>query len=174
VGGGTDKANGIADRLDRLDPASAEELRGRIAVKQKDQAGAEAHFKAAIAHAVNPAPNWMVLASFYNQAQLWDKMQQAIASGLAADPNHGASTAEAANLLMRSKRDPLTAIRLFESYLASPNKSERAPKFRVEANLAALLAAQGDTAGAKQHLAAAAELASGYHPAEASKTRTGR
>jgi tetratricopeptide (TPR) repeat protein len=174
VGGGAAKANGIVDRLERLDAASAEELRGRIAVKQKDQPGAEAHFKAAITQSANPAPNWMVLASFYLQAQLWDKMQQAITSGLAADPTHGAPTVEAANLLMRSKRDPQTPIRLFESYLASPNKSETAPAFRVEADLAALLAAQGDTAGAKQHLAAAAELASGYHPAEANRTRTGR
>lgn len=174
VGGGVTKAQAIVARLQSLDSARAYELRGRIAVQEKDPARAESYFRVAVTASHHPASYWMVLASFYRKAEKWDKMQQAISSGVAADREHGVATVGAAHLLMRTGRDPQTSIRLLQSYLASPNQSEAEPAFRVRNDLAALLAAQGDSAGAQQQVAAAAALASGYHPAEAIKTHTGR
>jgi tetratricopeptide (TPR) repeat protein len=174
VGGGVTKAQAIAVRLQSLDPARAYELRGRIAVEEKDPARAESYYRVAISASPHPASYWMVLASFYRKAEKWDKMQQALTSGIAADREHGVATVDAAHLLMRAGRDPQMSIRLLQSYLASPNQSESEPAFRVRNDLAVLLAAQGDSAGAQQQLAAAAALASGYHPAEAIKTHTGR
>jgi tetratricopeptide (TPR) repeat protein len=174
VGGGVTKAQALAVGLQSLDSARAYELRGRIAVQEKDPSRAETYFRVAISASSHPASYWMVLASFYRKAEKWDKMQQAILSGIAADREHGVATVDAAHLLMRAGRDPQMSIRLMESYLASPNQSESEPAFRVRNDLAVLLAAQGDSAGAQQQLAAAAALASGYHPAEAIKTHTGR
>jgi tetratricopeptide (TPR) repeat protein len=174
VGGGVTKAQALAVRLQSLDSARAYELRGRIAVQEKDPSRAETYFRVAISASSHPASYWMVLASFYRKAEKWDKMQQAILSGIAADREHGVATVDAAHLLMRAGRDPQMSIRLMQSYLASPNQSESEPAFRVRNDLAVLLAAQGDSAGAQQQLAAAAALASGYHPAEAIKTHTGR
>jgi tetratricopeptide (TPR) repeat protein len=174
VGGGVTKAQALAVRLQSLDSARAYELRGRIAVQEKDPSRAETYFRVAISASSHPATYWMVLASFYRKAEKWDKMQQAIQSGIAADREHGVATVDAAHLLMRAGRDPQMSIRLMQSYLASPNQSESEPAFRVRNDLAVLLAAQGDSAGAQQQLAAAAALASGYHPAEAIKTHTGR
>jgi tetratricopeptide (TPR) repeat protein len=174
VGGGVTKAQALAVRLQSLDSARAYELRGRIAVQEKDPSRAETYFRVAISASSHPASYWMVLASFYRKAEKWDKMQQAILSGIAADREHGVATVDAAHLLMRAGRDPQMSIRLMQSYLASPHQSESEPAFRVRNDLAVLLAAQGDSAGAQQQLAAAAALASGYHPAEAIKTHTGR
>ena len=174
VGGGVTKAQAIAVRLQSLDSARAYELRGRIAAQEKDPSRAESYFRVAITSSPHPASYWMVLASFYRKSEQWDKMRQAMLAGIAADREHGAATVDAAHLLMRARRDPEMSIRLLESYLASPNQSESAPAFQVRNDLAALLTAQGDSAGAQQQLAAATALASGYHPAEAIKTHTGR
>ena len=174
VGGGVTKAEAIVLRLQSLDSARAYELRGRIAVQEKDPSRAETYFRVATAASPHPASYWMVLASFYSRAEKWDKMRQAMLSGIAADREHGVATVDAAHLLMRVGRDPQMSIRLLESYLASTSQSESEPAFRVRSDLAALLAARGDAAGAQQQLAAAAGLASGYHPAEAVKTHTGR
>ena len=46
VGGGKDKAAAVASKLDDVDRARAEELRGRIAASNKDTAAAEQHFRA--------------------------------------------------------------------------------------------------------------------------------
>ena len=46
VGGGIDKAEAVASQLDKVDPARAHELRGRIAESQKDYGTAEREFRA--------------------------------------------------------------------------------------------------------------------------------
>jgi len=57
VGGGTDKAEGVAAQLEKIDPASAHELRGHIAEERKDYGAAERELKQAIAGSAHPAPN---------------------------------------------------------------------------------------------------------------------
>ena len=112
VGGGKDKAAAVADRLDSVDRARAEELRGRIAASNKDIAAAEQHFREAIAAAPHPATYWMVLASFYQKQNNLLRMQEAIRAGLEADGSRGEPLVDAAHLLTRSGQDPQAAIRL--------------------------------------------------------------
>jgi tetratricopeptide (TPR) repeat protein len=49
VGGGIDKAEGVAAQLDKIDPCARHELRGHIAEQRKDYGTAEREFKQAIA-----------------------------------------------------------------------------------------------------------------------------
>jgi tetratricopeptide (TPR) repeat protein len=174
VGGGKDKAAAVADRLDSVDRARAEELRGRIAASNKDFAAAEQHFREAIAVAPHPATYWMVLASFYQKQNNLLRMQEAIRAGLEANGSRGEPLVDAAHLLTRSGQDPQAAIHLLREYLASPEKSEDEPTFRVQLLLANLLNKQGDTTGAAQQIQAAASIASVYHPTRQVATNTGR
>ncbi len=174
VGGGKDKAAAVADKLDAVDRARAEELRAQIAISNKDDNAAEEHLHAAIAAATHSSSYWMVLGSYYQRRQETDHMQQAIRSGLAAEGAKGSPLVDAAHLLTRAQQDPQTAIRLLREYLALPNKSEEEPAFRIHLFLADLLAKQGDTAGAQQEIQAAAAIASIYHPSKPVLTNTGR
>jgi tetratricopeptide (TPR) repeat protein len=174
VGGGKDKASAVAGKLDVVDHARAEELRGRIAASNKDTPAAEQHFREAIAAAHHPATYWMVLGSLYQKQNDVPRMQEAIRSGLEADGGRGEPLVDAAHLLTRAGQDPQTAIRLLREYLASPDKSEDEPAFRVHLLLAALLSKQGDTAGAAREIQAATAIASVYHPTKQVATNTGR
>lgn len=174
VGGGKDKAALVASRLEDVDRARAEEMRGRLALSSKDTAAAEMHFRAAIAAAPRSSNYWMVLASFYQKQNDILRMQEAIRSGLAAEGARGEPLVDAAHLLMRTGQDPQTAIRLLREYLASPDKSEDEPAFRVHLLLAGLLHQQGDAEGAAREIQEAAAIASVYHPTRQIATNTGR
>jgi cytochrome c-type biogenesis protein CcmH/NrfG len=174
VGGGKDKAAAVARKLDDVDRARAEELRGRIAASNKDMAAAEQHFREAIAAAPHSANYWMVLGSFYQKQNDLDRMQDAIRSGLEASGPHGEPLVNAAHLLMRSGQDPQIAIRLLRQYLASPDKSEEEPAFRVHLLLSRLLRQQGDAQGAAREIQAATAIASVYHPTKQVATNAGR
>ena len=174
VGGGKDKGAAIANKLDALDRVRAEELRARIATSNKDTDAAVQHFHEAIAAAQHPATYWMDLASFYRKQNDLLHMQEAIRAGLEAKGGYGEPLVDAAHLLTRSGQDPQTAIRLLREYLASPQKSENEPAFRVQLHLASLLNKQGDTAGAEREIQAAASIASVYHPTKHVATNTGR
>lgn len=174
VGGGKDKAADVANRLDQVDRARAEELRGRIAASNKDTAAAEQHFRQAIASTEQSASYWMTLASFYEKQNDLLHMQQAIRSGLESDGARGEPLVDAAHLLTRAGQDPQTVIRLLREYLASPDKSEDEPAFRVHLLLADLLNKQGDATGAAREIQAATSIASVYHPTRQVATNTGR
>lgn len=173
VGGGKDKAEEIARRLDGLDQARAHELRARIAEAQKDYGAAENEFKAAISSAAKPANYWMTLGSFYRRRQRWDDMVAAIRTGLAADHEHTTALANGAWVLMRAKREPQLAIQMFETYLASSHKTDEAPAFVIHVSIGKLKKQLGDAAGAQKNFQAASALASGYKPAS-DATNTGR
>jgi hypothetical protein len=116
----------------------------------------------------------MILGSFYQKQNDLTRMQDAIHSGLEADGAHGEALVDAAHLLTRAGQDPQAAIRLLREYLASPDKSEDEPAFRVHLLLATMLNKQGDMAGAGREIQAATAIASVYHPKKQVATNTGR
>ncbi len=168
VGGGMDKAEEIATRLNAIDPSRAHQLRAEMAEKQKDLATAEKEFKAACT-GPRAAVQWMELAAFYRRQQRWTDMDAAVKSGEAAaahDNKAAIAFSNGAGTLARANRNPQEAIRLFENYLASPNKTEEAPAFDVLTRLAKLKKQTGDAAGAQHDKAAALALAHDYKPAQ--------
>jgi tetratricopeptide (TPR) repeat protein len=167
MGGGLDKAEGVADQLDKVEPARAHQLRGEVAEQRKDYAGAEREFKQSIAVSPHPALQWSVLASFYYRRQDWPQMESAIHSCVSAadrDPSAGVALYDGAGVLIRSKRDPAQAAKMLQTYLAGNSKTDEAPAFVAHWRLARLLQQSGDSAGANREQAAGYALAREYHP----------
>lgn len=169
VGGGTDKAKGVASKLDRVDKARAHELRSAIAKENGDMVTAEREMKDAVAASAHPAFQWMRLASFYRKAKRYTEMESAVQSGWAAaqrDPHAAVALFNGASVLMKGNRNPTLAIKLLEAYLASPVATEEAPAFTARVWLARLRAQTGDSEGARREKAEALALAQGYKPAQ--------
>jgi tetratricopeptide (TPR) repeat protein len=167
MGGGLDKAEGVADQLDKIEPARAHQLRGEVAEQRRDYSTAEREFKLAVATSDHPALQWSVLASFYDRHQEWPQMESAIHSCVTAaerDPAAGVALYDGAGVLIRARRDSGLAAKMLEDYLDSNSKSDEAPAFVAHWRLARLLQQQGDGAGARREQAAAYALASQYRP----------
>jgi tetratricopeptide (TPR) repeat protein len=163
VGGGTDKAQDLINRIEPRFPMYSHRLRALLAEKTGDMTAAEKEFKAAIA--VSNAPtSWIDLAAFYQRHAKPDQAVTAIESALAASPQD-AVLVDAASILTDAKRSPEMAERLLNTYLNSSAKTDEAPAFKVQLQLGQLLAQRGDTTGAHTHFEAAATLASNYPPA---------
>jgi predicted Zn-dependent protease len=168
VGGGLDKADTIAARLDKVNPAKAYELRGNIAVSRRDYGTAERSYKQSIAVSPHPAEQWTRLANFYARRDRWNDFDAAIRSCFASagrDKDSGIGLYDGAGVLIETGRDPALAAKMLEEYLSNLPKSEEAPAFVARVRLAKLLQQMGDTTGARQQFAAAAAMASEYRPA---------
>jgi tetratricopeptide (TPR) repeat protein len=167
MGGGFDKAEGVADQLDKVDPARAHQLRGEIDEQRKDYDGAEREFRLAVASSAHPALEWTVLASFYYHRKDWQQMEWAIHNCVTAanrDPSAGVALYDGAGVLIKSKRDPELAARMLEDYLAGDAKTDEAPAFIAHWRLARLLEQLGDGAGARREQAATFAMAREYTP----------
>ena len=168
VGGGIDKAEGVAAQLDKIDPNRAHELRGHIAEQRKDYGAAEREYKQALTASAHPAFQWMMLAGFYRRQERWTEMEAAVRSGQnAAERDKRAAVAlySGAALLIQTKRDPARAAKMLEEYLAGSVKSEDAPAFVAHVWLARLMQQLGDAAAAGRERTAAQSLAHEYKPA---------
>jgi tetratricopeptide (TPR) repeat protein len=162
VGGGLDKAESVAEELDRFNPASAAQLRGRIAYARKDYDATEQYYKQAIALSAHPSRAWSTLASFYRVRKQWAQMQWAVrncAAAAARDPQSGVALFNGASVLIQADRDPELAAKMLEDYLNGPSTTEEGPAFLAHAWLARLKMKLGDAAGAQQEQAAARALA---------------
>lgn len=172
VGGGTDKAEQIAQQLDHVDPARAHQLRARIAEAHKDYGTAEREYKAAIAASPHPALHWTTLASFFRRRQRWQDLDWAIHNSYAAarsDRHATVALYDGAGVLTEANRDPDLAAKMLETYLASDSKTEEGPAFEAHLRLARLKKKLGDRAGAEHERMAALALAHDYKPAQEAK-----
>jgi tetratricopeptide (TPR) repeat protein len=163
VGGGYGKAEGVARQLDGFSPVRALELRAQIAEEKKDYADAEKALRAKISASHSAAQSWMDLGSFYQRRERLDEMLAALQSGaVAADRDHGPALADGGAILMKTGREPRTAIEWMRAYLASKALSEEAPVFVVHARIGTLLKQLGDAEGARKEFEAARALARDY------------
>ena len=170
AGGGTDKAQAVASHLDKVDPARAAQLRGDIALEQKDYATAESAYRQATAVAKEPADYWTVLANFYRTRQRWSDLDAAIQNCVAAaakNKKSGVGLYDGAGVLISAKRNPSLAAQMLENYLSNSSLSEQAPAFIAHIRLSRLKQQLGDAAGAKSELAIAAQMAHEFNPAQA-------
>jgi tetratricopeptide (TPR) repeat protein len=170
AGGGTDKAQAVASELDKVDTARAAQLRGDIAMEQKDYTTAENNYRQAATVAANPADYWTVLANFYRTRQQWSDLDAAIQNCIAAaakNKKSGVGLYDGAGVLISAKRNPSLAAQMLENYLSSSSLSEQAPAFIAHIRLSRLKQQLGDSTGAKSELAIAAQMAHEFNPAQA-------
>jgi tetratricopeptide (TPR) repeat protein len=169
VGGGMSKSERVAAELDKIDPARAHVLRGRIAEQRKDYGTAEREYRQAIAVSPHPASQWIALASFYRGRERWTEMESAVRSGESAaqrDRHEGVPLYNGAAILRETGRDTARAVRMLESYLAGSAKTEEGPAFVAHVWLAQLKEKLGDSAAASRERATALALARDYKPAQ--------
>jgi len=164
VGGGLDRAQALADKMQPRFPSQAHRLLASIAEKKKDLATAEAEYKAAAAIGKTPEA-YVNLAHFYQRHDQPDKVLAPIQAAVDADRRKDAALVDAASILTAAHRSPELAESLLREYLGSPAKSDSAPAFKVHVQLGELLAHRGDAAGAHREYAAAVALAPNYAPA---------
>ncbi|WP_158945398.1 lipopolysaccharide assembly protein LapB [Granulicella sp. S190] len=164
IGGGLDKAQTLAARMQPDFPAQAHRLSALIAEKKKDLPAAEAEYQAAVAAGKAPEA-YINLGDFYKRHNQPDKMLVALQSAVAGDRRKGPPLVDAASTLSAAHSSPQLAITLLRTYLASSGKTDGAPAFKVHLQLGGLLALEGDTAGAHHEYLAALALASNYAPA---------
>ena len=164
LGGGLDRAQALAARLQSFAPADAHTLLAEIAESRKNYPLAVKEWKTAVETSPQPAEAWMELASFYRRRGRFDDMLKAAETGAALDKEHGAPLAYGAEILIRAHRNLPEAEHWLLDYLASSSQSEDAPAFVVRAKLAQLLLREGRNAEAQQQIAASRALAPGYSP----------
>jgi tetratricopeptide (TPR) repeat protein len=164
IGGGLDKAQALATRMQPHFPAQSHRLSALIAEKKNQYAAAESEYINAVAAGKTPEA-YIDLGHFYQRHNQYDKMTEALQAGIAADHRKGPALVDAASILTDAHRSPELAESLLLTYLASSAKTDDAPAFKVHVQLGELLAHRGDSAGAHREYATALALASNYVPA---------
>ena len=165
VGGGTDKAAGIADKLSSVDKAKSDWVRALVAEKDKDYGTAERALLDAIRDSGNNGEYWLNLAYLYGTLKRWSEMDQAIASGLKSNNKPVEAFYNAASDYYRVDRNLPQAASMLRKYIASAPDNDEAPMFQAHYLLGEVLERQGDTAAAAIEYRKALALASGYTPA---------
>jgi tetratricopeptide (TPR) repeat protein len=165
VGGGTDKADDLADRVQGYMPQTAHRIHALSAEKRKDYNTAEREFSAATS--VKNAPEaWVDLGGFYKRHKQTAKAVDALQHAFSADAAKNAAVVDVASYLMDMHTEPALAKKALEQYLTGDAKSDAAPVVHVHVLLGRLLQADGDKAGAKDEFNKALQLAANYGPAK--------
>ena len=164
VGGGRDKARQQADALLPLNPGMAHWVLARIASKEKDAAGAEREYRAAITASHSGTRAWLDLAIFLRHANRLDEMEKALRTMESSPVDRPESLMDGAHLLLQSGRDYPLAVRLVRRYLEAP--VEEGPAFKAHYYLGQLLAKQGDRHAAAEEFRAALALCHTYTHAQ--------
>lgn len=164
IGGGLDKAEALAGRMQTRFPAQAHRLLALIAEKKKDNTTAEGEFVNAATIGKTPEA-YVDLGFFYQRRNQPDKMFNALQTAINIDHRKGPAIVDAASILTDAHLSPDLAENLLRTYLSSSAKTDDAPAFKVHVQLGDLLAQHGDPAGAHREYAAALALAPNYAPA---------
>ena len=165
IGGGTDKAEALAQRELTLAPQSAHRTQALAAEANKDYARAEYEFRAAVLVAGRPDA-WADLGHYYARRKQFDLSVDALRRCIAADTAMDAAVVDAASILMMMDREQEMAEKMLRGYLAGDAKSDAAPAFKVHEQLGRLLEKKGDKSGAKIEMGQALALVHDYAPAK--------
>jgi tetratricopeptide (TPR) repeat protein len=172
IGGGKDKARAQAEALAPLNPVMAHWVTGRIAEKEKDSAGAEREFRAAVAPSHPSVRACLDLASFLRRSNRLDEMEETLRKLESAELDHPPSLIDGANMLFGTGRDLALAVRLLRRYLSAP--VEEGPAFWAHDLLGRMLEKQGDRRAAAAEYRAALALHHNYAQAKEDLKRVER
>ena len=174
VGGGKDKAAAQVEQLTTLDPGKAGWIKGRLAEKKKDLAGAEREYRAAVEASHGRADALVILGRFYRNNDRLPEMDATIQQVSSAPLNQPSVLMDAAEVLIRTGRKRTLSIELLRRYVASQTSAEDEPLFKAHYVLGTLLEQDGKKEEAAQEYRAALSLAKSYAPAQTALTRLNR
>jgi tetratricopeptide (TPR) repeat protein len=166
IGGSKDRAQNLADRLAKIDPAESHWVLAQLAQKDKRWEDAEREFKASIDASNGAANYWLEYGKFLWRRGRNPEMEQAVLKAVASPRKKSNSLYEAGNLLQRAGRNFPDSIKYLRAYLDQANKSEDAPAFRAHYLLGTVLERQGDKPAAIKEYRQALSLASDFKPAQ--------
>lgn len=165
VGGGLEKAEALANRVQTQLAQNAHRIRALAAEKRKQYDIAEREFKAAADVAMRPDA-LVDLGGFYARRAQPAQATSALMQCLAADKSRDATIVDAASIFSSMHLEPRLVEHTLQQYLHSNAKSDAAPVIKVHVMLGKILAAAGDKEGAKIEFNKALELAFAYAPAK--------
>ncbi len=173
MGGGRDKARGLAEQVAGSDPAVSAWIRALVANKEKNWTEAETQFKNAVKYSGNASWAWLELARFYAWGKRWNDFEAAVGNALTSDKKKPADLFNAAEMLVGTGRNFPEAVKALNAYLASPQKDDEYPAFRAHYLLGQLHEKSGDKTKAASEYREALALAQGFRPAQAALKRVG-
>jgi tetratricopeptide (TPR) repeat protein len=165
VGGGTDKADALADRITAEFPRLAHKIHARAAEKRKDWGTAEREFRAAIATKEIPYA-WVDLGGYFKRRHQASNALDALQHAINLETTKGPALVDAAGLLIDLRIAPDLAIKSLQQYLSGNAKTSEAPAVRAHLLLAKAYEQKGDKDSARTELNKALELARNYAPAK--------
>ena len=136
LGGGLDKAEGLAQQMSRISPAEGQFAEARLAEKRKESRTAEAHLRRAVELAPHQIGKIIELARFLTRQGRYQEAEQSFARAEQLAPNSPKLTFERAAIYIESHHNLDTAQELLKRYMNmevdpdDPPKSEAAKLLR--------------------------------------------
>jgi tetratricopeptide (TPR) repeat protein len=128
LGGGYDKAYGVAQKISLVDPPEGYFERARLAQKRQEFSTAEQHLREAIAVAPQKVGHMIALAKFLaNQGRIGES-DEVFRAAQTVDPNAPQVWFARADVLIKQKRDLTEAKDLLEKYMHAPITVDDPPK----------------------------------------------
>ncbi len=165
VGGGSDKALGVATELAAQHPADAAWVRAIVAAHEGNHPQAEHEYNEAIRLDNNSANAYLEFARYLRGRKRWDSFQEMVQRAMKSPHVRPSDRFDAAELLLSANRNLPEAAQQIRTYIQSGHTDESAPIFRAHFLLGEILLKSGDPTRAAAEYRAALALASSYRPA---------
>ena len=132
LGGGLDKAVGIANRIAGLDPIEGHWAQARLAERRKEFGAAEQQLRRAVEMAPTQASRVIDLAKFLSNQGRYQEAEQAFQRAERIDPNSPKLLFERADTYIRSGQNLGTARQLLKRYLQANLTPDDPPRSAAE------------------------------------------
>jgi tetratricopeptide (TPR) repeat protein len=128
LGGGYDKAYGLAQKISVVDPPEGYFERARLAQKRQQFPTAEKHLREAFAVAPHKVGHMIALAKFLANEGRIGESDEVFRAAQTVDPNAPEVWFARADVLIRQKRDLSEAKDLLQKYMHAPTTVDDPPK----------------------------------------------
>jgi Flp pilus assembly protein TadD len=132
MGGGLDKAVGVADQMAAIDPVEGNSAQARLAEKKKEFASAEQHLQRAAELAPHQASRLVDLARFLAKQGRYRESDQSFRKAEKIAPNSAQVIYARADTYIEQGRNLETARKLLERYLQAQLTPEDPPRAAAE------------------------------------------
>jgi tetratricopeptide (TPR) repeat protein len=132
LGGGLDKAQTVANAMQRINPAEGYWAQAKLAEKHKEYSHAEEHLRRAIAAAPQQVGRFIDLAKLFNKQGRYQEADQSLAKAEQIAPNSPQVLFARAELYIKGKRNLGVARELLQKYLNCPLTPDDPPRSEAE------------------------------------------